>query len=114
MCQDLYYCFLIIYQQIKKIQFRHFQSFLTPLYCFKFVIFGMFDKMTSLWGHSCKWRHCDVMWHDTCLQIMPKVWKFFGQSFIDAALGVPEILREAQSDSPPPMDTPAKNAHGLK
>ena len=32
---------------------------------------------------------------------------FFGQSFIDVALGVPEILREAQC-APPPMDTLAK------
>ena len=49
------------------------------------------------------------LWHHLTCHVTPnyakvsiKVWIFFSQSFIHVALGVPEILRGAQSAMPPP------------
>ena len=59
----------------------------------------MFDKMTWFWGRSPKWHHCDICDMSQChvtpnyAKVSIKVWIFFGQSFIDVGLGVPEILR---------------------
>ena len=58
--------------------------------------------MTSLWRH--KTRHVTPNY----AKVSIKVWIFFGQSFIDVALGVPEIYKVPA----PHMDTPAKKAHG--
>ena len=62
--------------------------------------------MTSLWRYVT--RHVTSNY----VKVSMKIWIFVGQSFIDVALGVSEILKTAQSAHLLPMDTPAKKAHG--